>query len=164
VGELKGAVCLTPLGPFGFIERDGKVIVAGFSDDLQQLADEIGESPDEVGDASGSVNADLIDRYFEGEVRALDKIEVHQEGTTFRRAVWAELRNITPGEPVSYGELAERVGAPRAARAVGTSCATNPVALIVPCHRVVKSGGAPGKYGWEPNRKTWLLEHEKNNA
>ena len=164
MSELKGAVCLTPLGPFGFIERDGKVIVAGFSDDLQQLADEIGVPHSDVGDAGKSVNADLIDRYFEGEVRALDKIEVHQEGTDFRRAVWAELRNITPGEPVSYGELAERIGAPRAARAVGTSCATNPVALIVPCHRVVKSGGAPGKYGWEPSRKTWLLEHEQKNA
>jgi methylated-DNA-[protein]-cysteine S-methyltransferase len=117
-----------------------------------------------VGDAHGSANADLIDRYFDGELRALDKIEVHQEGTTFRRAVWTELRQIAPGEPVSYGELAERVGAPRAARAVGTSCATNPVALIVPCHRVVKSGGAPGKYGWEPKRKTWLLDHEKKHA
>ncbi len=97
-------------------------------------------------------------------MQALDEIEVHQEGTDFRRAVWAELRRIAPGAPVSYGELAERVGAPRAARAVGTSCRTNPVALIVPCHRVIKADGAPGKYGWEPKRKTWLLEHESKWA
>ena len=162
--ELKGALCMTPLGPFAFLERDGKVVVSGFTDDMQQLADAIGEPDVEVGDASDSPNAQLIDRYFEGDVHALDKIEVHQEGTEFRRAVWSELRRVEPGKPVSYGELAERIGAPRAARAVGTSCKTNPVALIVPCHRVVKSGGAPGKYGYEPNRKVWLLEHEKQNG
>ncbi|MGI8408207.1 MAG: methylated-DNA--[protein]-cysteine S-methyltransferase [Actinomycetota bacterium] len=158
---LSGAVCLTPLGPFGFIERHGKVIRSGFTDDMQQLAGEISEP---LGDAHPSPTAHLIDRYFEGDMKALGEIEVHQEGTDFRRAVWAELRRIAPGAPVSYGELAERVGAPRAARAVGTSCRTNPVALIVPCHRVIKAGGAPGKYGWEPRRKTWLLEHESKWA
>ena len=74
--------------------------------------------------------------------------------------MWKALRDVHAGETISYGELAERVGAPGAARAVGTANATNPICLIVPCHRVIRAGGALGGYGFGVDRKQWLLAHE----
>ena len=74
--------------------------------------------------------------------------------------MWKELREIRAGSTISYGELAARVGAPGAARAVGTANATNPICLVIPCHRVVRAGGALGGYGFGVDRKRWLLGHE----
>ena len=74
--------------------------------------------------------------------------------------MWKVLREVRAGETISYGELAARVGAPGAARAVGTANATNPIALIIPCHRVIRAGGDIGNYGFGVDRKRWLLDHE----
>ncbi len=96
----------------------------------------------------------------------LDGAEPHIElpldirATAFQRQVWEELRRIPYGETRSYGEIAEQVGAPRAVRAVGRACATNPVALIVPCHRVVREDGSLSGYRWGLARKQALLERE----
>jgi len=83
-------------------------------------------------------------------------------GTAFQRDVWKHLREIRAGTPISYGELARRVGRPQAQRAVGMANAANPVALIVPCHRVIRTGGALGGYGFGLGYKRWLLDHESN--
>jgi AraC family transcriptional regulator, regulatory protein of adaptative response / methylated-DNA-[protein]-cysteine methyltransferase len=85
-------------------------------------------------------------------------LDVH--ATAFRRRVWEALRHIPAGETRSYGQVAEAVGAPRAARAVGTACATNPVPIVVPCHRVVASGGNLGGYSGGLDRKRQLLGAE----
>jgi len=85
-------------------------------------------------------------------------LDVH--ATAFQRRVWEALRAIPAGETRSYGEIARRVGMPGAARAVGRACATNPVALLIPCHRVVRADGTAGEYAWGPKRKRALLERE----
>jgi AraC family transcriptional regulator of adaptative response/methylated-DNA-[protein]-cysteine methyltransferase len=81
-------------------------------------------------------------------------------GTAFQQRVWQALREIAPGATASYAEVAARIGAPRAARGVAQACAANPVAVAVPCHRVVRADGAPGGYRWGLARKQALLERE----
>jgi methylated-DNA-[protein]-cysteine S-methyltransferase len=106
---------------------------------------------------------DIVVSYFEGDVDALDAIAVEPEsGTAFQREVWKHLREIPAGTTISYGELARRVGRPSASRAVGLANGSNPIALIVPCHRVIRTGGALGGYGYGLDYKRWLLDHESN--
>jgi AraC family transcriptional regulator of adaptative response/methylated-DNA-[protein]-cysteine methyltransferase len=81
-------------------------------------------------------------------------------GTAFQRRVWLALRDLAPGQTVSYGEVAARIGQPRAARAVAQACASNPIAVAIPCHRVVRSDGSLGGYRWGEERKRLLLERE----
>ena len=80
--------------------------------------------------------------------------------TAFQRRIWEELRRIPYGETRSYGEIAAAVGSPRAVRAVGRACASNPVALIVPCHRAIREDGDLSGYRWGLSRKRVLLERE----
>jgi AraC family transcriptional regulator of adaptative response/methylated-DNA-[protein]-cysteine methyltransferase len=81
-------------------------------------------------------------------------------GTAFQQRVWQALREIAPGETVSYAEIARRIGAPRAARAVAGACAANPVCIVIPCHRVVHGDGSLSGYRWGVERKRALLERE----
>lgn len=83
------------------------------------------------------------------------------QGTAFQMRVWEELRRIPRGQTVSYGELATRIGKPAAARAVARACATNPVAIITPCHRVIRGSGELSGYRWGMERKRKLLENER---
>ena len=99
-------------------------------------------------------------RYLDGAQPGLN-LPVDVQATAFQRQVWEALRAIPPGSTRSYQEVARAVGRPRAARAVARACATNPVALVIPCHRVVRSDGAPGGYRWGIERKTALLERER---
>jgi len=91
--------------------------------------------------------------------RGLD-LPLDIRGTAFQRRVWQELRRIPAGRTASYGEVARRIGKPGSARAVARACASNPLALAVPCHRVVRSDGNPGGYRWGVERKRALLERE----
>ncbi len=84
------------------------------------------------------------------------------QGTAFQKRVWEELRRIPYGQTASYGEIARRIGRPSATRAVARACATNPVALVTPCHRVVRENGELGGYRWGVERKRRLLENEKS--
>lgn len=84
--------------------------------------------------------------------------------SAFQRRVWEELRQIPYGETRTYAQVAAAIGSPRAARAVGQACGANPVSIVIPCHRVVASGGKLGGYGWGPERKRWLLAHEAEDA
>jgi O-6-methylguanine DNA methyltransferase len=81
-------------------------------------------------------------------------------GTPFQQNVWSRLCEIPYGETISYGELARRIGNPKASRAVGLANGRNPVAIIVPCHRVIGANGSLTGYGGGLERKTWLLAHE----
>ena len=83
------------------------------------------------------------------------------KATAFQRQVWEQLRSIPYGQTVSYGDVAKAIGKPRAVRAVGRACATNPVALVIPCHRVVREDKSEGGYRWGLDRKKKLLEHER---
>jgi methylated-DNA-[protein]-cysteine S-methyltransferase len=106
---------------------------------------------------------DELQAYFAGDVGALDRIAVDARGTPFQLEVWEQLRRIPVGTTISYGELAKRVHRPNAQRAVGMANASNPIALIVPCHRVIRTGGALGGYAFGLAYKQWLLAHEANS-
>jgi len=102
-------------------------------------------------------------RYFEGDLRALDRLTVVTHGTPLQERVWAALRGIPPGQVTTYGALARQLGHadPRMAREVGAANAANPVALVVPCHRVIGKDGDLKGYAWGLPRKRWLLAHER---
>jgi methylated-DNA-[protein]-cysteine S-methyltransferase len=101
-----------------------------------------------------------VQAYFAGELSALEALDVHTGGTQFQREVWVALRAIPVGETTSYGRLAATIGRPRAVRAVGLANGANPIALVVPCHRVIGADATLTGYGGGIERKRWLLEHE----
>ena len=107
--------------------------------------------------------ADAIVEHLEGATRPLS-VPTDVTGTVFELKVWQALRDIPYGETRSYAEVARTVGAPRAARAVASACAHNRVAVVIPCHRVVRQGGAVGGYRWGPERKRRLLDLEREQA
>jgi methylated-DNA-[protein]-cysteine S-methyltransferase len=102
--------------------------------------------------------------YFAGDLAAINSLPVETGGTPFQRSVWRALRNIPCGTTVSYAELARRIGRPSAVRAVGLANGSNPVGIVVPCHRVIGSNGTLTGYGGGMERKRWLLAHEGYRA
>jgi len=99
-------------------------------------------------------------RYFEGDLGALSGIAWRTAGTPFQRAVWTALTTIPAGETLSYGALAAKIGRPSAVRAVGLANGSNPISIVVPCHRVIGANGSLTGYGGGLERKRWLLQHE----
>ncbi len=106
----------------------------------------------------------LLERYFAGDADALSAVRWATGGTDFQRAVWRALTEIPVGETDSYAGLAARIGRPSAVRAVGLANGSNPVGIIVPCHRVIGKSGALTGYAGGIERKRWLLEHERRWA
>jgi methylated-DNA-[protein]-cysteine S-methyltransferase len=104
-----------------------------------------------------------LDEYFAGERTTFD-VQLAPAGAPFELEVWRALQSIPYGETVSYGEIARRVGQPAAARAVGTANGRNPIAVIVPCHRVIGADGSLTGYGGGLERKRLLLELEQGQA
>ncbi|MFV9473326.1 methylated-DNA--[protein]-cysteine S-methyltransferase [Advenella sp. RU8] len=98
--------------------------------------------------------------YFNGHLAALDNIPVATGGTKFQRTVWQALQKIPYGQTMSYGELAAKVGNPKASRAVGLANGANPISIVIPCHRVIGKNGSMTGYGGGLERKLWLLHHE----
>lgn len=98
--------------------------------------------------------------YFGGKLTSFD-LDLAPNGTAFQRRVWSALREIPFGATTTYGQLALDLGEPRAVRAVGSANGRNPIAIIIPCHRVVGSNGSLTGYGGGLDRKKWLLEHER---
>ena len=92
----------------------------------------------------------------------IEKLSLDLRGTPFQLAVWSELLKIPKGETLSYAQLAEKLGEPKATRAVGTACGTNPIPFLVPCHRVVRSDGSLGGFAFGLTMKKQLLEREEN--
>jgi methylated-DNA-[protein]-cysteine S-methyltransferase len=104
--------------------------------------------------------SEKLKAYVAGELGAIDDIATETTGTPFQRRVWAALREIPAGRTWSYGQLAAHVGEPGAARAVGLANGSNPIGIVVPCHRVIGANGALTGYGGGIERKRWLLRHE----
>ncbi|WP_199441339.1 methylated-DNA--[protein]-cysteine S-methyltransferase [Umezawaea beigongshangensis] len=154
----------TPAGPFTtIVAADGAVLASGWTgsaDDLLPLISaslrpaELRERRD-VGAVTRAVAA-----YHSGDVRAVDDVVVRQRGGAFTGRAWEVLRTVPPGRPVSYAAFAALAGRPAAVRAAATACASNAAALFVPCHRVVRTGGATGNFRWGVPVKRWLLAHE----
>ena len=156
----------TPIGPMMLVVDDaGRLRVAFFTDDEARVRRQL----DKLYGAEGSVVeharnphglTDTMARYFAGELHAIDEIPVESGGTQFQREVWQALRRIPCGATTSYGKLAQQIGRPDAVRAVGHANGTNPIAVVVPCHRVIGANGSLTGYGGGIERKRWLLNHE----
>lgn len=108
----------------------------------------------------GGVTAKITE-YFSGNLQALSSIKTAAQGTAFQQSVWAKLREIPPANTWSYAELATALGKPTASRAVGMANSQNPIALVIPCHRVIGADGSLSGYAGGVEKKRWLLEHEK---
>ena len=108
-----------------------------------------------------SATRQWLDDYFGGVTADIPRFQLDMRGAPFEVAVWAALRQIPPGTTTSYGAIARQLNSPGASRAVGMANGANPVAIIVPCHRVIGANGTLTGYGGGLDRKTWLLEHEK---
>lgn len=152
----------TPIGPLNVI-ADQQILLAagfnGFEDLIPRLSPE--DSIKEIKLVTKiPVISELISDYFNGETSALNSIKVRQPGAPFYQSVWKEMRKVPVGKTWSYSDLAKRAGSASAVRAVGSACATNLIAPIVPCHRIVKSGGSLGNYAYGVDVKEWLLKHE----
>lgn len=104
-----------------------------------------------------------LEAYFDGRLHDFDVLLAAQ-GTPFRKAVWGALVRIPYGQTISYGELARRIGNPVASRAVGAANGANPLPIIVPCHRVIGSGGKLTGFSGGLPIKQWLLDHERRHA
>jgi O-6-methylguanine DNA methyltransferase len=115
------------------------------------------------GDAPEPITAALT-AYFAGDLIALNDIPTATGGTDFQRDVWKGLRTIPAGETLSYGQLAARIGRAGASRAVGAANGANPIAIVVPCHRVIGAAGALTGYAGGLAHKQWLLDHERRYA
>ena len=149
----------TPAGMFGLVASQGKVVTAGFTGDVDALLEYAPgiEGAEMVSEIPGIT--DRIEAYLEGELDALNDIPVEAAGSERKLGAWAAMRSTPPG-PMSYKKLAERMPPPASARSAARACATNPVALIVPCHRFIGSDGKMHGFGWGIPVKEWLLEHE----
>jgi methylated-DNA-[protein]-cysteine S-methyltransferase len=152
----------TPVGALSLISREHILIAAGFTSQ-DELLDSISKEERQL--ESKKVNqipiiTDLVSDYFDGDLKALDGIKVDQEGEKFSQSAWRVMRKVSPGKTISYADLAKRAGSDDAVRAAGSACARNLIALVVPCHRIVKTGGALGNYAYGLRYKEWLLKHE----
>jgi len=154
------AVISSPVGPLE-IAIDGDTLVGlEFTEETQHRPGRSAGRPEWSRPEAAAV-VERLDAYFAGDLDALDAIPVRfDRGTAFQRDVWHALTEIPLGETISYADLARRVGRPQAFRAVGSANGKNPIAVVVPCHRVVAADGTLGGYGGGLDRKRWLLAHE----
>ena len=152
----------TPVGTLNLISDENVLLAAGFKS-LDNLVARLSNEDFAKGikkvQKIPMISA-LIDDYFDGELEAINSIKVRQMGASFSQDVWKVMRKIPAGKTLSYAELAKRAGSANAIRAAGTACGHNLIAPIIPCHRIVKSSGALGNYGYGVKIKEWLLRHE----
>jgi methylated-DNA-[protein]-cysteine S-methyltransferase len=146
----------SPVGPLTMIARDG-VLTNVSMHEQRHVAPPPRDAVTD--DAWFEDVAQQLLAYFAGDRTTFD-VEMDLLGTPFQVRVWSQLSQIPYGETISYGELAKRVGNPNASRAVGLANGRNPIAIIVPCHRVIGSNGSLTGYGGGLERKSWLLDHE----
>ena len=152
----------TPVGALSLISREHILIAAGFTSQ-DELLSSISKQDRQLESKKVSqipIISDLVSDYFDGDLRALDGIKVDQEGEKFSQSAWRVMRKISPGRTLTYADLAKRAGSEDAVRAAGSACARNLIALVVPCHRIVKTGGALGNYAYGLKYKQCLLSHE----
>ena len=152
----------TPLGTLNVL-LDGRTLVAAGFTTFAELRGKLAIADQErsltLSRESKWIEVVIAD-YFDGDISALNSIQVRQPGAPFSQSAWKAMKRVKPGAVISYADLAERAGSPAAVRAAGSACAKNAIVLIVPCHRIVKTGGALGNYAYGLNKKEWLLRHE----
>jgi AraC family transcriptional regulator, regulatory protein of adaptative response / methylated-DNA-[protein]-cysteine methyltransferase len=161
--EVRYATVRTELGCVLVARSDNGVRAILLGDDAATLADElqsrVPKAHLEGGDDAASYIAATVAAHIDDPSVPLD-FTLDAQGTDFQKKVWKALRAIPAGMTISYSELARQVGAPQAVRAVAGACGANPIALAVPCHRVVPKDGSLGGYRWGKERKRALLNKE----
>jgi methylated-DNA-[protein]-cysteine S-methyltransferase len=162
--KIETASLKSPFGDLALFAREGALCALGWTNQRARIVEELERrfgalEPIETPDPAGALRA--LTCYAEGDVTALDAIAVDTGGTEFQCRVWRALREIPAGTTISYAELARRVGDARAMRAVGAANGRNPVAIVIPCHRVIASDGSLHGYGGGLDRKRALLDHER---
>ena len=152
----------TPIGTLNLIAHEDVLLGANLStvSALKASLDDEDRTREFKEVKSIPVISDLIKDYFDGDLSALNAIKVRQPGAPFSQAAWKAMRRVKAGKTLSYAELADRAGSSAAVRAAGSACAKNAIVLVVPCHRIVKTGGALGNYAYGLNKKEWLLRFE----
>jgi methylated-DNA-[protein]-cysteine S-methyltransferase len=152
----------SPIGPLLLAVGDGKLVALDFDPSEEAAVARLARTHAgwTVEPTRGGKIFDRVKSYFDGRIHAFDDIPVAPVGTPFQLSVWRALRTIPVGRTISYLDLAKRVGKPAAMRAVGAANGKNPVALVIPCHRVIASDGKLHGYGGGLPRKAWLLRHE----
>lgn len=144
----------TMVGKIGIIEEDGKIIEVAIGRELVENNYIIEKDTEILKEAVKQLN-----EYFEGKRKKFD-LPVNPKGTEFMQSVWKELKKIPYGKTATYKEIAERVGNPKAARAVGMANNKNPIPIIIPCHRVIGANGKLVGYALGLNMKEQLLKLE----
>ena len=160
----------TPIGRLAWlVDDEGRLRAAGFTSGHARMERELRAHSVEPSAALDSPSGTrevthAFEGYFNGDLTALDRLRVFAHGSEFQQSVWSALREIPCGETMSYGELARRIRNPKAVRAVGLANGANPIAIVVPCHRVIGSDGSLTGYGGGLERKRWLLAHEGKHS
>lgn len=152
----------SPVGELvALADGEGRIAALGFGELPTSVARALrGDEAQPATDRSPFASLfEQLDAYFEGELRRFE-LDTAAAGSDFQRGVWAALSKVRYGATVSYGELADLSGHPGAARAIGSACRTNPIAIVVPCHRVIGASGALTGYAGGMDRKRALLAHE----
>lgn len=166
--EFSAARIASPVGEIVLVwDRDGVIRALDFEDHEARLQRLLRRQYGTYALASARAPAALttgLAGFFAGELSAIDALPVETNGTAFQRRVWAALRRVPAGYTRTYGELAAAIGAPTACRAVGLANGANPIAIVVPCHRVIGADGGLTGYGGGLERKRWLLDHERRAA
>ena len=159
---LLGTITKTPIGTLHLLADEQVLLGASFgSFEIILNALDAADSEKKVDRVKRIPKiSDLIDDYFSGDVEAINAITVRQPGAAFSQAAWKAMRKIKAGKTISYADLADRAGSTAAVRAAGSACAKNAIVVVVPCHRIVKTGGALGNYAYGLDAKEWLLRHE----
>jgi methylated-DNA-[protein]-cysteine S-methyltransferase len=161
------ATVATPPGPFTVIvDADDVVLASGWTADIADLLHVVHPSLRPTG---SELVGDLpvlgaVEKFFAGDVTAIDAVPVSQRSGPFLTEAWQILRTVPAGHPDSYAAFASRCGRPAAIRAAANACARNAAALFVPCHRVLGSDGGLGGFRWGTPVKRWLLDHEAAHA
>jgi methylated-DNA-[protein]-cysteine S-methyltransferase len=165
------ATVTTPPGPFTVVvdtdaEGGDVVIASGWTADIADLLPVVHLSLR----PAGSQRVDdlpvlrVVEKFFAGDIPAIDDVVVRQRSGPFLQEAWEILRTVPAGRPDTYAAFAARCGRPAAVRAAANACARNAAALFVPCHRVLGSDGGLGGFRWGTPVKRWLLDHEAEHA
>jgi len=154
----------TPDGAFMILADDeGRVLSSGWTTDPERIIERLrpADRPTDARVITGATAAsDAALAYYAGDIAAIDTVAVAQRGTPMQLTGWRALRDIAPGTPLTYAEFAVAVGSAQAVRAAASICARNAPALFVPCHRVLRTGGAMGGFAWGVEVKRSLLDRE----
>ena len=156
-----GALCYaaidSPIGPLTLLGRGGSLVGIRFPD-----GEEAARPPRGAVENRSALEPAIrqLEEYFRGERRAFE-LPIAPQGSSFQKRVWEELLRIPFGETRSYGQIAEAIGLPDTARAVGAANGQNPIPIVIPCHRVIGASGALVGFGGGLDTKRWLLHHER---